>query len=102
MANFPLAIFKTALDKQLVRTTRQPSKKHLGTELRKSDQVLTTVDVLNDQFSTARGLPPSIENKKDKDKPDLGRKEDGSLAPWKTTATADTYSTASVCRSPPT
>ena len=89
MAKFPLAVFSTALDKAFLRTIRPPSKKHLGTELRKSDLITTTVDVLNDQFSMTRGLPALLANKKDPEKMDLGRKEDGTLEPSQTTATVE-------------
>ena len=51
---------------------------HLGAQLRKSDSIMTTVDVLNDQLSTARGLPAEIPSKADPEKFDLARLESGS------------------------
>jgi hypothetical protein len=91
MEKFPRKVFETASDKQFGRTIRPPTKAHLGEKLRQSDLLTTTVGMFNDQFSEARGLPTSIPSKDPKKKPDLERKEDGTLKPVSTTKSAGRY-----------
>ena len=55
MEKFPAKVFELALDKQLRRMIRPPTKKHLGKELRKC--VLVGVGVIG--IRAAQAAPPS-------------------------------------------
>ena len=83
--SFPKAVFENMMDEQLAKAIKPPAKKHLGRRLREVPPFLTALEVLQDQVSTARGLPEQNFQAL------IDRSEDGLLKPFKSTAVQDTY-----------
>ena len=61
MAQVPVTVFSHQLNKQLVKHVRPPTKKSLGKHVRRLKPIVTTREVVDDQLSVARGLPPLSE-----------------------------------------
>lgn len=85
----PLTIFASILAKQLARTIRPPSKKHLGTRLRETPAMPTAEHLWQDLLSVRNGLPATIA--KTEMDPGIERTESGQVKPYKSTAAGDRF-----------
>lgn len=85
----PLSIFASLLTKQLSRTIRPPSKKHLGTRLRETPSIPTAELLWQGMLSMKNGLPEGIP-KTDSD-PGIDRTDSGLVKPYKSTVSLDRF-----------
>lgn len=88
MVQVPLAVFQKAVDRQIARTIRPPSKKYLGKKLRAGPKI-SIVQELWESLSSEKFLPTMIEATEKS--PSMDRLSDGRVRPTKTSSTQQIY-----------
>lgn len=88
MVQVPLSVFQRAVDRQLARTIRPPSKKYMGKRLRAGTKI-TIVQELWESLTSMRFLPESIEATEKS--PAMDRMPDGRVKAVKITSTVEQY-----------
>ena len=78
--SFPLAVFRNTMSKAVSKAVKPPAKKHLGKKLRVVSPFVTAKELVQEQFSTALGLPTEDSLAY------IERDESGDLKPTKQTA----------------
>ena len=76
MTQIPQVFFRHQTDVQLIKHTRPPTKKDLGTKLRTIKPYPTTLTTLNELFAVASGLPEEDASM------GIDRDETGALKPF--------------------